>query len=403
MVRRTTEEWIAFAEKKYPNRFGYEKTKYIDSYHKVSIRCLEHDEVFLADPVSFLRSSSSGNFCPICKTNTKLTIDEFFERASERFPILDFSKSEYTNYRSNVVVSCPDHGDFTKQAILVLNGQEDICPGCIKEKDSQRSFDLVKFYTENPDIGAEPGTFYKLKITHKPTKIQFIKIGFTSKTSRQRYERDYDDFDLEVLNEVHTTNLEAAKLELEFKKENKHKRFYLPKYIRFAGRNELYELDGYHQLLSSQVKFIRDSLLVKQNGKCPLCCRYVDMPTLDHYHSKRQEGSGLVRGVLCNTCNRMTGVVENNLARNCIEYSDAPQFLRYLADYIEHKRECYIHPTEKTKSPKLMKSSYNKLVKAVNGKQKVPAYTGKFTKGIEKLFEKYGVEPQFHEPSTGKT
>ena len=43
-----------------------------------------------------------------------------------------------------------------------------------------------------------------------------------------------------------------------------------------------------------------------------------------------------------------------------------------------------------------MKSSYNKLLKAVNGKQKVPSYNGKFTKKLELLFNKYEVEPLFH-------
>src|SRR5690606_36333007 len=122
----------------------------------------------------------------------------------------------------------------------------------------------------------------------------------------------------------------------------------------------------------------------------------VVLHTLDHYDSKKQYGSGLVRGVLCNTCNRITGVVENNLARNSIDYSDAPRVLRNLADYLLNSRTKYIHPSEKPKAPKLKKSSYNKLIKAINGKQKVPPYSGRFTKKIELLFVKYDVEPTFY-------
>ena len=393
MGKYTNESWIAAAEQKYPGRFIYDKTSYIDSYHKVKVTCKEHGEVFEVPPISFLRSSSSGNFCPQCRANRKLTHDEFVELAKKRFPLLDFSKTKYTNYRSEVVVTCPDHGCFSKQARRVLHGQDHICPDCIKE---HREFDLVKRYTKNPVKGDEPGTFYKLKVTHIPTGLSFIKIGVTSFTSYQRYDdKRYADFNFEVLDEVHTTNLESALLEREYKRKNKHRRFYLPGYIWFSGRSELYELDGYHQLLASQVKFIRDALLEKQGGKCPLCNRDVAMPTLDHYHSNRHYGSGLVRGVLCNTCNRMVGVIENNLARNNIDYSDAPDFLRELVDYLVNKRERYIHPTEKAKPPMLMKSSYNKLVKAVAGKQKVPEYTGRFTKQIEKLYKKYGLSPAF--------
>lgn len=394
MVKYTNETWIEEAEKKYPGRFGYDETKYIDSYHKVKIKCLEHNEVFEVPPISLIRSSSSGNFCPECKVNAKVTQDEFLKRAKDRFPLFDFSKSKYENYRSNVTIICPFHGEFSKQARRVLHGQDEICPECIRE--NSHSFDLVGFYTNNPDKGNEPGVFYKIKVTHKLSKIEFLKIGFTSRTTYQRYdELKYSDFDFEVLDEVHTTNIEAAKLESKYKEENKHKRFFLPKNIIFVGKSELYEMDGYYQLLSSQVKFIRDCLLEKQRGKCPLCGRAVEMPTLDHYHGKKQFGSGLVRGVICNTCNRMTGVVENNLIRNGIDYSDAPQFLRCLSDYLENKRERYIHPTEKIKNPKLMKSSYNKLVKAIGGKQKVPGYNGKLTKQLEKLYEKYGITPEF--------
>jgi hypothetical protein len=399
MAKYTNETWILEAEKKYPGRFGYDQTVYVDSYHKVQVRCLKHNNVFVVDPVTFLRTTTVGKFCHDCKSNSKLTQDDFIKRSERRFPLLDFSKSNYINNRTEVLVVCPKHGEFSKLARNILHGQDEICPGCIKENDAQRSFNLVKYYTDNPEKGCEPGVFYKLKMTHKPTRIEFIKIGFTSRTSYQRYERGYDDFEIEVLDEIHTTNLKAAELEVQYKKENKHRRFYLPKYIWFTGRNELYEVDGYYQLMSTQVKIIRDSLLVKQNGKCPLCNRYVEMPTLDHYHSKRQYGSGLVRGVICNTCNRMVGVIENNLMRNNINYSDAPQFLRELAGYLESKRENYIHPTEKPKPPKLMKSSYNKLVKAVAGKQKVPKYNRKLTKQLEKLYQKYGVEPAFHESS----
>ena len=397
MGKYTNETWIEEAEKKYPGRFGYDETRYIDSYNKVKIKCLKHNEIFEVPPISFIRSSACGNFCPECKHNEKITQLEFLERAKERFPLLDFSKSEYKNYRSNIIIVCPNHGEFTKQARRVLHGQDEICPQCINENITERHFNLVEYYTKNVDKGSDPGIFYKLKVTHKPSNVEFLKIGFTSLTSYQRYKSSkYKDFEFEVIDEVHTTNIEAVKLELEYKRANKDKHFFLPKDVWFAGRNELYEMDGYYQLKSSQVKFIRDCLLEKQGGKCPLCGCDVKMPTLDHYHSRKHYGSGLVRGVLCNTCNRITGVIENNFVRNGIDYSDAPQFLRELADYLKNKRERYIHPTEKPKALKLMKSSYKRLVKVIAGKQKVPEYNGKLTKKLEELYKKYMVIPEFH-------
>lgn len=333
MVKYSNESWIQEAEKKYPGRFGYDKTNYIDSYHKVTITCLEHNESFQVSPIALIKSSSFGNPCPICNPN-------------------------------------------------------------IKQINKKPNIDLVKYYTENLDLGKDPGIFYRIKYIHKPSKIEFLKIG-SSPISLYQNNFDCVDFDFEVIEEVKATNIEAIKLELSYKKKNKPNRFFLPKNIDFFNRDQLFEIDGYHQLLSSQVKFIRDCLLEKQNCKCPLCDRVVELPTLDHYHGRKQYGSGLIRGVICNTCNRMVGVIENNFIRNSIDYSDAPQFLARLIPYLRDSREHYLHPTEKPKNPKLMKSSYNKLIKKISGKQKVPKYNGHFTKQLEILFQKYNIVPEF--------
>ena len=161
-------------------------------------------------------------------------------------------------------------------------------------------------------------------------------------------------------------------------------------------------IDGYTDpvlLKVNQVQQIRNEIINIQNNICPLCENEIQSPTLDHYHSKKQHGSGLVRGVICSTCNRMTGVIENNFVRNCIPYSYGPDFLRKLADYLEKHRYPFLYPTEKPKPKKLSKNSYNKLCKEIkksNKKIKIPKFNSKLTKELEKLFEKYKVQPEFN-------
>ncbi len=126
--------------------------------------------------------------------------------------------------------------------------------------------------------------------------------------------------------------------------------------------------------------------------------------TLDHFHGLKSElpdesGKGLCRGVLHKQANSIEGKITNAFKRyGGDKHIDLISFLRNLADYLEsnkiHTDEKWIHPTEEPKNPKLMKSSYNKLVKAISGKQKVPPYNGKLTKQLEKLYEKYGIEPE---------
>lgn len=84
--------------------------------------------------------------------------------------------------------------------------------------------------------------------------------------------------------------------------------------------------------------------------------------------------------------------------RSGIQQSDLPTILRSCADYLERKHLPYIHPSEKPKAKKLKKSSYNKLLKAYDGKAKFPDYptSGKLTIKLEKLFADYSMNPEFY-------
>ena len=164
------------------------------------------------------------------------------------------------------------------------------------------------------------------------------------------------------------------------------------------------------QLESKEIKSLKEKWHKEQNNICPLLKQEfpLDKMVLDHQHKLKAElpdetGKGLCRGAIQFQANALEGKFTNAFKRLGLDkYIDMVDFLRNLADYLEHNKihegEHYIHPTEKPRKPILMKSSYNKLVKAIDGKQKVPDYKqkrGNLTKALEKLFEKYGVEPEF--------
>jgi len=398
LAKYTTETWIEKAKEKYNNRFDYSLTKYIDSYNKVKIKCIEHNTTFEVDPINFIRTSSSGNFCPICKVNGKFTSNEFSKLIEKNWGHkYTFEKTIFTNTRSLVTVTCPIHGDFPIKAknLTCSLSQYSLCPKCI-ENDLKNNLNLVKKYTENIELGNEPGVFYTLKVTHIPTKIEFIKIGITSTSTNQRYiGAKYKDFEFEILDEVFDSNLNVAIIEKKFKEDNEDNRFYIPKDILFAGRTECYVLNDEYQLKANQVKFIRDSLIVKQNNICPICKNEIIMPTLDHHHSKGISGSGKVRGVLCNRCNRFIGTIENNILRNGYNISDIPDILRNISSYMMDKQSIYIHPTEAPRVQLVSKRNYNKLKKAYCLKAKFPEYpkSSKLTIQLKKLFELYEIEP----------
>jgi len=169
------------------------------------------------------------------------------------------------------------------------------------------------------------------------------------------------------------------------------------------------------QLKRKDLKALKEKWHAEQGGKCPLFNKVypLDDCCIDHCHKLKSElpnefGKGLCRGVLHSQSNVIEGKITNAFKRyGGDKHIDIITFLRNLADYLEsnkiHTDEKWIHPSEEPKPPRLMKSSYNKLVKAVGAKQKVPKYSGRFTKSIQKLYEKYGVEPAFSPDSSTKT
>ena len=391
MTKYDTTTYVETAKEKWGDRFDYSLIKYKNSYHKVSVRCIEHDELFEVDPISFIRNGrNTGNFCKKCKVNPKMTHDEYMEKIKKYEIRYDLSEVKFKTTRDSIKLTCLKHKHpfYIEARHLSSSGLQHHCPKCKAELSitQQSPHKIIE--------QSEEAVFYKILVQHKETKLKWMKIGITSLTTKQRYQR-YNEFDIEILEEVFDTGVEVIKLEKQFKLENKHKRFYVPSYINFNGRTECYIIDDEIQLKANQVKFVRDALIEKQQGICPICGKDIKLPTLDHFHSKRHNGDGKVRGVLCNTCNRMIGVIENNAIKNNISFSDLPSFLRLCADYASKDHYPYIHPTEVKRKPRVSKRNYNQLKRIYNQKAKFPEYpaSGKLTKRLGELFSEYNINP----------
>ena len=161
----------------------------------------------------------------------------------------------------------------------------------------------------------------------------------------------------------------------------------------------------FRQLKSSEISTIREDILQEQGGCCALCKKPITAESgysLDHQHKKKSEengpdGAGLVRGVLCRSCNVWEGKIWNNTLRYRQPESvqDRVDMLKSLIEYYEKDNYPLIHPNEKPKEPNVSKKNYNKLKKLYTGKKKFPEYpkSGKLTIHLMKLFEEYEIEP----------
>ena len=59
----------------------------------------------------------------------KLTTEEFIKRARDiHGNLYDYNKTEYVNYDTKLIITCPKHGDFKQSPTHHLNGEG--CPKC---------------------------------------------------------------------------------------------------------------------------------------------------------------------------------------------------------------------------------------------------------------------------------
>ena len=129
----TTEEFIQKAKVVHGDKYDYSKVEYANSQTKIIIICPEHGE-YAQTPHNHLL----GNGCPRCAHQRtanaeRKTTEWFIEKAQQahgnRF---DYSKVDYVNNHTPVVIGCPIHGEFQQTPANHLKGQG--CPACGRKK-----------------------------------------------------------------------------------------------------------------------------------------------------------------------------------------------------------------------------------------------------------------------------
>ena len=124
MRKLTTTEFIEKAQLVHGEKYDYSLVNYIKSNEKVIIICPIHGK-FEQRPNTHL----NGCGCPVCyETNRTMTTQEFIERAKNiHGNKYDYSKVKYKSSKKNVIIICPEHGEFEQRASAHLFGQ-----GCLK-------------------------------------------------------------------------------------------------------------------------------------------------------------------------------------------------------------------------------------------------------------------------------
>lgn len=137
-ARLTLGVFLQKAKEVHGEKYDYSKVEYKNAQTKVSIICSEHGE-FWQTPNSHLR----GAGCPKCTGRYKTT-EEFIAEARETHgDKYDYSKTEYVDATTKVVIICPKHGEFMQTPIGHIRGA-----GCTKCASSHMEEDIRVFLNQ---------------------------------------------------------------------------------------------------------------------------------------------------------------------------------------------------------------------------------------------------------------
>ena len=167
--RLTTEKFIERAKEIHGDKYDYSKVEYKNNSTKVIIRCSVHGS-FEQAPSNHLK----GQGCPICGGKRKLTTKEFIKKAQEvHGDKYDYSKVNYKNNSTKVIITCSTHGDFKQVPAKHLIGSG--CPECGLESRSElRRNPIDSFIKKAREIHGSKYDYSKVDYKNNRTKVIII-------------------------------------------------------------------------------------------------------------------------------------------------------------------------------------------------------------------------------------
>jgi very-short-patch-repair endonuclease len=160
-----TNLFISKAKEIHGDRYDYSKTSYINAKTKIMIICNVHG-IFEQTPSNHL----SNYNCQKCSNNYKLDTLSFIEKAkiihNDRY---NYSKVEYINTDTPVIISCKTHGDFKQIPYFHIN-RKCGCPKC----SNNVKFNLLEFIDKSNQIHNNNYNYSKVDYINNKNPIIII-------------------------------------------------------------------------------------------------------------------------------------------------------------------------------------------------------------------------------------
>ncbi len=233
----TQEQFLEKCNEIHGNKYDYLKVNYIRKKAKITITCKVHGD-FSQEAGLHIR----GQGCKKCwyasiQTKYGKGIDKFIEQANKvHNNFYNYDKSIYTTCQTNIIISCPIHGDFNQQPLHHLHGSK--CPKCSREQSTNWGYsksNWLKVCEKYSGIGI----LYIIRLYNN--EEEFIKIGITSRKNVIKRFSGKCPYKYEIINEIYDIPETIWGLEQSIKREFKKNFHYFPK-LSFSGAYECYNL-----------------------------------------------------------------------------------------------------------------------------------------------------------------
>ena len=143
-TRSSTDKFIAQSKKCHGDRYIYDKTIYVNTDTPLTVTCRKH-----GDFTTWPRNHYNGANCPKCNVESirdrcVKDVEKFKEEGAKKhnnFYTYD-NVINYVNNKTDVMVTCPLHGDFPVRPDNHLGGLSG-CPICKQSKGEKKISDLL--------------------------------------------------------------------------------------------------------------------------------------------------------------------------------------------------------------------------------------------------------------------
>jgi hypothetical protein len=207
-IKEHENTFLTKANLKHNNKYNYSKVDYKNNSTKVIIICPSHGD-FLQRPDKHI----SNQGCQKCSRYEKnINFERFKEKAIEKHgDTYDYSKVNYTNYSTNVLIICPKHDIFKQRPIFHCSGSG--CPKCGREvvEEARRS-NTEEFIQKAIKVHSDKYDYSKVDYKNNSTNITIIcnihKLEFTQAPSNHLAGKGCHKCGREVTEEAHRSNTE---------------------------------------------------------------------------------------------------------------------------------------------------------------------------------------------------